>query len=252
MPQEISALPCPVQRVLKSCGFSGVLTLPSACLRHFLFSRDHLCYLCITAPKKNHIAEGDGQRLYLCLNPAVEQSTATTQSGHRVLWPPWPVLGGCSSMAKDWESCQHFLVRGQIPSAFLWKKEAACTWMGKQGGALAQLVSQSISPPKGTLAGVSGLKSRSWSTNWPHCINMRDLCWSIRICSGGKRTISLDTCRTCRDGGRTHWWEIMCMNGCTQLWGHLQKFAGHFLCFADKKPQICLCRKVSLSPNALC
>lgn len=146
-------------------------------------------------------------------------------------------------MAKDWESHQHLPVRRQMPSPFLpWKKEAACTWMGKQGGSLAQLVSQSVSPPKGTLAGVSGLKSRSWSINWPHCMNMRDLCWSIRSCSGGKRTISLDTCRTCRDGGRTCWWELTCVNGCIQLWGHQQKFPGHF----------CLCRKVLLSPNALC
>lgn len=45
--------------------------------------------------------------------------------------------------------------------------------------------------------------------------------------------------------------EMTCMNGCTQLRGHQQKFPRHFWCFADKNPQICLRRKVSPSLSAL-
>lgn len=72
--------------------------------------------------------------------------------------------------------------------------------MGKQGGSWAQVFSQSTPAVKATLAGVSGAKSKSWSMNWPHCMNMRERPGSETSLSLGNCTIWLETSRT--------WWEI--------------------------------------------
>lgn len=61
--------------------------------------------------------------------------------------------------------------------------------MGKQGGSWAQVFSQSTPTVKATLAGDSGAKSKSWSINCPHCMNMRDRPWSEASFLLGKRTI---------------------------------------------------------------
>lgn len=72
--------------------------------------------------------------------------------------------------------------------------------MGKQGGSWTQVFSQSTPALKATLAGVSGAKSKSWSMNWPHCMNMRDRPVSETSLSLGNCTIRLETSRT--------WWKI--------------------------------------------
>lgn len=77
-----------------------------------------------------------------------------------------------------------------------WQEEGS-TLSGKQGGCFRQLVSQLTPVMKETRAAGSGLKSRSWSISWPHCMNMSERSWSGVSCSVGKRTMSLETARAC-------------------------------------------------------
>lgn len=99
------------------------------------------------------------------------------------------------------------------PSSWPGAEAIAGTWgtggdtlMGKQGGSWAQVFSQSTPAVKATLAGDSGAKSKSWSMNWPHCMNIRALPRSEVSLSLGKRTIWLETARTWwRDGQHGAW-----------------------------------------------
>ena len=71
------------------------------------------------------------------------------------------------------------------------------TLSGKHGGCCRQLISQLMPVRKEARAAGSGVKSRSWSSSWPHCMNMSESSWSGVSFSVGKRTISLDTARAC-------------------------------------------------------
>lgn len=75
------------------------------------------------------------------------------------------------------------------------------TLSGKQGGCCRQLVSQLMPVRKATRAAGSGVKSRSWSSSWPHCMNKSERSWSGVSCSVGKRTMALETARACGDMG---------------------------------------------------
>lgn len=75
------------------------------------------------------------------------------------------------------------------------------TLSGKQGGCCRQLVSQLMPVTKATLAAGSGVKSRSWSISWPHCMNKSERSRSGVSCSVGKRTMALETARAWRTRG---------------------------------------------------
>lgn len=96
----------------------------------------------------------------------------------------------------------HFHEQAPFPhQAGSGEREEGRTLSGKQGGCCRQLVSQLTPVMKETRAAGSGLKSRSWSSSWPHCMKMSERSRSGVSCSVGKRTMALDTARACGTRG---------------------------------------------------
>lgn len=60
-----------------------------------------------------------------------------------------------------------------------WWMEGGSTLRGKQGGCCRQLVSQLRPVKKENRVAGSGVKVMSWSSNWPHCMNMSARSWSL-------------------------------------------------------------------------